>query len=365
MRKGVRLFLWRHQRGLTVLYLGGLALAWLAYLAFTYALPRSIDVGISVAARARAYFASFEEVNRAREDIESGSAIRLEDARVRLQRFIDEHAEVQSSQLATHAVVLAHELLADVHQRQGRPGRAVSLLKSLARRLPLNYRVWYLLGSAEKGRGDLTAAAQSLHEAFRLSLHNPGVTSTYLGVLADLGRYERIVWVADAYRQAERRASPAALVKMGVPRGRMQRSGLVWAGVPVEHGVFSKSFEVRGLARGASHTIRFPTEMMEGWSGMGEYTIHVRFEHVYSDLRVEALRCRAGEKIEVHRLDPRDVRSLHQPHSSREAFAEFDLRFDPGEWREVELVYSCPEHKLSDDTLAIVAKALENLKPGG
>ncbi len=362
MARRIRVFLWRHQRPLAFLYAGALALAWIGFLLFSFATPSSYDVGMAVAARAIAYHASFEDVQAAREDIAAG---RVDDARLRLERFLEDTKGVQRSQLETHAVMEAYELLSDLHMRRNRPRQAIALLRNLTERVPLHYRGWYLRGLAEKTGAGLPVAAASLDRAFRLTLNHTGVTEAYLAVLADLPDLEKILWVADQFARAGRRAAPIAVVKVGVPRGGLERRGLAWAGIPVEHGMFFRQFEARGLARGDRQVISCPPELFADWPSNGTITVQLRFEHVYNDLRVDALRCRIDGEQKEFALDRKDVRGLHRAHSSREAFAEFDLELDPGKAADFEIVYSCPEHSLSDEGLAIIDKARANLKGRG
>ena len=147
MARRIRVSLWRHQRPLAFLYAGALALAWTGFLLFSFATPPSYDVGMAVAARAIAYHASFQDVPAAREDDAAG---RVDDARLRLERFLEDTKGVQRSQLETHAVMEAYELLSDLHMRHNRPRQAIALLRNLTERVPLYYRGWYLRGLAEK-----------------------------------------------------------------------------------------------------------------------------------------------------------------------------------------------------------------------
>jgi len=360
MARRMRLFLWRHQRLLTILYVGILALVWAGFLLFAYATPGRYGVGITVVARALAYHDSFEEVKVAREDIRAGH---MDDAQLRLERFLEVTKDVQRSQLETHAVVEAHETLSDLHMRLDRPRRAIKLLRDLTERVPLHYRAWYLRGLAEKKGASSSAAAKSLDRAFRLTLNHIDVTEAYLLVLAELPDLEKVVWVADQFARAQQRAVPSAVVKVGVPRSVLERYSLGWAGIPVEHGTFFRQFEARGLTRGNRQVISCPAELFADWPSSNVITVQLRFEHVYRDLRVDALRCRIGAEQMEFALDPQDVRHLHQPNSSREAFVEFDVRLDIGMATDFEILYSCPERRLTDESLAIIDKARANLKP--
>ena len=42
----IRLFLWRHQRTLTILYGAGLAIGWVGLLVFAFQTPSRFDTGI-------------------------------------------------------------------------------------------------------------------------------------------------------------------------------------------------------------------------------------------------------------------------------------------------------------------------------
>lgn len=360
---GFRLFLWRRQRGVAIAYLTLLALAWALFLGFTFLAPRNVDIGATVLARSIAYHATFEEVERARTELEQG---KLEAARLRLQRFVDEHATVQNSQLETHAVVEAHELLADIHMRQHRPRRAVRLLESLTDRLPLDYRAWYLRGMAEKRGVGLVEAAQSLRQAFLISLPHHEVTEEYLSVLADLTALEEILWVADQFWRGARRARPMVSVKVGTPRSALDRRLMSMAGIPVEQGRFIRWFDRRGLPRGNARTIACPPELLADWpDSSGRLTIQLRFEHIHEGLRIDALRCVSGASVREIPIAPEDLRILHRKHSSREYSIEFDIDLDPRTFERLEIVYSCPELTLHADALAIIEKARANLRPRG
>ena len=359
----VRLFFWRHQKKLGVAYLGLLGLAWLGFFVVAQGTPYSIDIGAAVALRARAYHASFEDVRTAEDEIERG---KLYTARRRLENYLEEHEGVARAQLHTHAVVRAHELLAGLYQRDNRPGRAVRLLKGLCERLPLHYRAWYLRGKAEKAAGDSGAASESFATAFRMTLNHPDVAEAYLGVLADLTEFDQIVWAADQFDRAARRAGPTALVKVGIPRGTVQLAGLNWAGIPIEHGTFFRSVEMRNLPRGKRQSMACPPELFRYWrSTRPTVTIQTRFEHVYSGLEVHGLRVTRDGKVTDVEIEPGDVRYYHHPHSGREAYAEFNVNRETVQNADVELIYSCPVHALSTDTQAIVDKARANAKRGG
>ncbi|MHC4952327.1 MAG: tetratricopeptide repeat protein [Planctomycetota bacterium] len=357
-----RVFFWRHQRGLAVLYLSAVALGWIGFLGFIFLTPPSIDIGAAVMARALAYHDTFEEVERARDEIARNE---LDDARRRLRQFLDDHAGVHVSQVQTHAVVDAHELLATIHAAQERPSRAIRLYEELTALVPLHYRAWHLRGLAERAGGEAEAAEVSLDRAFNLCLNIPEVVDDYLAHLADLAKFDRILWVADQYERAELRAAPLVTVKVGAPRGEAQQRGLALSGIPIERGTFFRSFEQRGLARGEHQVIRCPPELFRDWpAGSREVTTQVRFEHIDRDLRIEAVRWPVGGKIVEHALRSDEIQYLHRPHSAREFYAEFCLDQVPAAGQPCEIVYSCPVHELSAESRAIIEKARANLAPG-
>ena len=78
-------------------------------------------------------------------------------AEVRLERFIQRHSEIQAGQLETHAVTDAHEMLAEIYVEQGKPRKAARLLEQMARRTPLNYRLWLLLAEAARSAASVRA----------------------------------------------------------------------------------------------------------------------------------------------------------------------------------------------------------------
>ena len=361
MFERLRLLLWRHQRLAAYLYLA-LILAFLGCLLwYRYRVPHGLDTAVAVALRSVAYQGTFERVDQVRADIEAG---RLGLAEQRLDRFIAEHRHVQPAQLATHAVTEAHELLADVYRRTGRMRRRIEVLEAMILRTPLNHRLWHLKGNACRDVRDMAEAARCLREAFKLTLNNPEVVDSYIAVLDDQNAYEDILWVADHYARAKRRGAPRAEVKVGVARSSLERRGLAWAGIPVEHGIFDRNVSLAGLARGERKVLSLPREMFVGWgSPSGPLYVQLKFENVYEELRIDALRYRrkAGEPEEVA-VGEDKIAYLHRPHSGASFYAEVQTDLDARELEALEIVYSCPEHVLSAQTHRAIAKARVNVQ---
>lgn len=355
------MFLWRRQRLLAALYLGLLGLGWLGYLGFGYLWPDHLDTGAAVALRALAYHDTFDEVERAGDELDAG---RYDIAEKRLKKYLAEQARTRRAQLHTHAVFDAHETLANVYLRTNRAGKAVKTLKRLTKVVPLDYRAWYLRGQAAEEAGDLGEAEISYAEAFRLSLHHPQVVDAYVGVLGERNAHELILWVHDQHLRAEKRAGVLATVKVGRARGSLQRGVMTAVGIPLEHAQFFRSFELRCLPRGPQRTIHGPADLLRDWPyRQKRLPIQVRFEHIYGAVTVDKVVARndAGETKE---LVLTNVRSKHRHQSAREAYVEFEALVDPRKWTSLDVVYSCPVHELSSASLAIIDKARANLAEG-
>jgi tetratricopeptide (TPR) repeat protein len=362
--ESVRFYFWRHRKGLAALYLallGGCCGA--LYLYYTR-VPYSAEIGATVALRSLLYDRTFRTVDRARAELEAG---RPERAERLLLHFLEEHADVQPGQLYTHAVTDAHETLADLYRGQGKLGKAAATLEAAVRRTPLHYWIWYRLGQVQEERGRLAEAADCLREAFRLTLDHPDVVNDYLGVLAELVRPEEIVEVADHFERASRRAAPIVTVKAGPPRPELQRRVLAAVGIPVEHGEFYRSEREYGLPRGPRVEVEVPVELVAGLPrAPEEIRLQLRFQNVYDGLVVHALRWeREDGTTGGQELAADQVAYLHRPHSGVEFHAELAVALPPGPLTRLAVVYSCPRHELSAESLGIVENARRNVLARG
>jgi len=360
MAARLRSILWRHQTVLATVYVAFLIAGCLALIGYGLKLPRHLDIGFTVAVRSALYQRTFREVDRAREELSSGD---LTHSEARLTRFINRHDDVQPSQLATHAVSAAHELLAEIYLRQGRTGKATRLLDGLAQKTPLDYRAWLLQGQAAEIAGDVETSLESYRQAFKLAPNHPGVVEEYLGLLSELNDHEEILWVEDQFHRAARRGSPLLTLKVGGARSPIQRRLLEWAGIRVEHGSYHVSLELDNLSHGAGQRLILPPDLFHEWPHPpGSLYLQLRFENVYEELRLDALHylTKDGERRE-YALTPGRVRYQHRPHSGVEYYAEIRTDIDVDEIETLELVYSTlPEMRLTDDAHAIIDKARVN-----
>ncbi|MEE9561727.1 MAG: tetratricopeptide repeat protein [Thermoanaerobaculia bacterium] len=314
----LRLFLWRHQVSLTIVYLALLVAGCGALYWYCWKMPASLDTGMTVALRSVIFQRVFSPVSQAREDLASGDLV---SAQVRLERFIQRHSEIQAGQLETHAVTDAHEMLAEIYVEQGKPRKAARLLEQMARRTPLNYRLWLLLAEAARSAGDAPLAAKSYRQAFKLALNHPQVAERYLGLLSELNAFEEIVWVADQFSRAAQRGVPLASVEVGIPRSEFRRRVLEWTGIKVGHASYYRGLDLFGLPFGEGQQLSLPEELLQPWPyPTGSIYIRLRFEGVYEHLRVESLRYRTkdGETRE-YVLTPDRVSYQTRPHSAVES----------------------------------------------
>ena len=358
----LRLFFYRHQIVLSLLY--GCLLATFASTLYALArwLPQSMDKGLVIASRSMVHHGTFNEVDLAREDIQSG---RLDDASKRLGRFLKQHTNIQPSQCYTRATSDACELLADVYIMRGKPGKAASVLQAMSKTTPMNYRLWYLQGRALKETGDLEEAADCLRKAYKLTLNHPEVTETYLSVLADLNKHDDILWVADQFERAFRNGAPKVEIIAGVSRDPLHRRIMDFAQIPIGHGTFLTRMVRCGLERGTRQRLILPRDMFDTWPVRGgDFVVNLCFKNVYDDLQVTGMRYRSKDEDEwiEQLLSEEQVAYLHQPKSGAEFYAEVRTGLVASSLREFELIYSCPEHVLSKDSEAIIAKARVNLR---
>jgi tetratricopeptide (TPR) repeat protein len=357
---------YRFRIPLTLLYLlvAGAPFAATAYFLDGRRVSPATDLGISIALRSLAYHRTFAEVELAREEFAGGL---LAAAEARLERFVAGERDVQPSQLATHAVTDAYELLAEVYLARGKSGRAMRAMETICEIEARNYWVWYRLGQILDDRGDLAAAGDAFLQAFLLVPEHPPVAEAYLAVLAEQLDYARVLWAAEQFEWAQAHAAPQVLAKVGRPRGDLQRRALAWVEIPVEHASFFRTCHLTGLGRGAAQRVRLPPEMTMHWpAGDEPVTLQLRFEGIYEGLTVEALvaTSAAGERAE-QRLDPADLRTLHRPHSGAEWYVEIDTGRSAADLGAIVVVYSCPEARLSPETVAQVEHARRNLRAAG
>ncbi len=361
---GLRAFVHRHRVLLSLGYLGLLFAMACGLYWFRYRMPRGLDVGIAVVLRNVAYQRTFKEVARARGEIERCD---LSKAEQRLELFLARHGRVQPDQLDTHAVSDAHELLAQVYLRTGRPGRALKALEAMIGQTPQNYWLWLSKARTQEEISDLEGAAVSFREAFKLAPNHPEVAEEYIASLSSLNSSEEIVWVADEFRRAVRRGGPMVTVKVGPLREDLERRLLSWAGVEVEHANFDRTLELFNLPRGPRRRIPVPEEMFAPRTdAQGTLVVQLRFEGVYDGLVIDELHYTrtSGEQGSLD-LSADPTSYLHRPHSGVEFYAEVRTPFGMNDLKAMEMVYSCPQSVLSQDALAIVEKAGINLKARG
>ena len=242
----LRMYLWRHQRMLAAVYCIALLSELSACFAISRFTPTAFDIGSVLALRALAFEDTFEEVKIAEREVADG---KLESASIRLQRFIQRHSDVQPTTLYATAVGEACALLVETHMTRGSLGKAEKTAALWTDIMPRNYRAWYVLGKVRKERADFAGAADAMGHAFKLTLCIPEITNSYLGLLADLNQYERIVWVAKQYARSEKVATPTVEVFVGVARSVSQQMVMKLADLPVGHGQYYARYDTR-LTRG-------------------------------------------------------------------------------------------------------------------
>lgn len=364
MRRGSRLdwrrFAWR-QRWWLALLVGALVFAVVrAPWWYVRHVTPDHDLGATIALRSIAYGNTFREVERARGEVDRGLDER---ARLRLRRFLDTHRHAQPGQLHTHAVTDAQELLADIHLKQGRSRRALRQLVEARERTPLNWWLWYREGLIRRGRGDLAGAAEALREAFKQTLTHAAVARDLIEVLAQQGRHEQVLWVADHFDRARRRCAPFVQAKAGPARPGLQRRILDWSGIALEHGDYGGVLEITGLARGRERTFDLPAALFAdvGDEGDGVY-LQLRFQNVFDGLAIDSIAAvredGTGERID---LDPAQMDWLHRPHSGGDCYVQVHLPLPRRGLAAVRVVYTCAQQVLSEAARALIAHARRNV----
>ena len=214
--------------------------------------------------------------------------------------------------------------------------------------------------------GETVEAARCFREAFKLTLNHPEVAEAYIAVLDRMNAYGDILWAADQYARGSRRGTPRVEAKIGVARKALHRWVLDFVGIPVEHGAYVRSVVVTGLERGERKTLALPLDMLRNWRSQGTpLYVQLKFENIYDGLRIEALRYRRpGEPFREMELDEGQVAYLHRAHSGAEYHAEIRTDLDLAKLDAVEVVYSCPEHRLSSSLDLVIEKARANFEAG-
>ena len=150
-------------------------------------------------------------------------------------------------------------------------------------------------------------------------------------------------------------------VKAGPPRSELERRGLALAGIPVEHGEYTRSLRRHGLERGEACRLTLPGELFAGHESLEQVFLQLRYHNVYGELAIESLVWTSmdGEERTIS-LDAAQLASLHREGSGGDHHVE--MRFAlPGPTASLDVVYSCPRHELTPKALAIVAGARRNL----
>ncbi len=358
MFASIRVFLWRHQRKFAFAYVFSLVLATAFCWAYPRFVPKTVDLGAVIASRSMAHQQTFREISLARRDLNNGN---LKTAETRLEDFVSQHSDVQPSQIYAHSVADACDMLAAIYQEQNRLGRAERTAEAWAKTMPRSYRAWYVLGSIRDMRGDLSGAASALRKAFKLTLCLSEVADDYLAVLAELNRYEDILWVAREYDSAQRNAQPKAEVFVGIPRSSVQRQAMRLSGIPIGHGRYFARFDA-SLERGADRILTLPPEMFGPRAREENLFVLLRVENMYEDFRVTALRYRTqdGEWTELKESNSW-VAYSHRKYSGQEYYAELRTDISHRDIAECEIQYSSPHYSLSDGAKRIIRRAELNV----
>jgi hypothetical protein len=340
----------------------GYLFALLSVLVFFFALsrytPASVDIGSVLALRTIAFEDTFDEVKIAEKEIAKG---KLESASIRLQRFIERHSDVHPTTLYATAVGDACDLLVQTYSMQGRLGKAEKTAALWSDMMPRNYRAWYVLGKVRKERGDFSAAAEAMGNAFKLTLCLPEITDSYLALLADLNQYERIVWVAKQYTRSENLAAPTVEVFVGPGRSAGQQTIMDLVDLPVGHGQYFVRYDTF-LKRGVD-LITIPSEIFEQDSRGESMYVMLKFSNVFDHLEVVSVKYRGGNgswnELEKSRFS---VRSLHREHSGAAAFLELKTLLKFGDVSGLEICVASPAYALSSDSQRIIRRAEANLE---
>jgi tetratricopeptide (TPR) repeat protein len=354
----LRFAIWRHRRALSAAWVALILLTVASMFGYYFLVPDEADRALAILSRSYLYGRTFRAVRSAEVDFREG---RIDQAGEKLRGFLDRHKAIQSTHLETHAVVDAALLLAEVEARQGRLNNAVALLEHLTRVEPLEYRPWLALGQVQAESGDLGPAARSLRQAFLLAPNHPGVADAYLEVLFDLVAMEDALWVEREFEHASRRGLPAVDVRTGSPRSSLRRRILVWAGIPVSQGRYVAVDTFYGLPRGRQQRLAIPDGLLAPCPRGQELYLQLRFENIYEGLSIGALRYRkpSGEEVEKA-LVPADVAYLHRPGSGKDFYAEIHTGLRPEDVTSLEVVYSCPESRLSEASRRFLGRARLN-----
>ncbi len=352
------MYLWTHQRKLAVVYMSLLGLSTVGLFLISRFTPTAVDIGSVLASRSLAYEDTFAELRIAKREVAEGQ---LESAAIRLQRFVDLHADAQATTLYATAVGDCCELLVEVYLRRGSMGKAEKTAALCTDILPRNYRAWYLLGMVRKERGDLSGAADAISKAFKLTLCIPEVTETYLGLLADSNQYERIRWVAKQYTRSVKVAGPRVEVFVGFARPSIQKKVMQLVGLPVGQGSYHARFDTE-IIRG-NDVIRLPPAVFEQSSGDQSVYIMLRLSNLFAGCEVVRMKVKGldGEWKELPASEY-SVGSLQRKHSGAAAFIELKTRMMMDEVKGCEIWLKSPVFALSDEAERIIARAEANLE---
>lgn len=350
------MLLWRHQRSLAIGYVLVLILGWIFFLALSRYMPASVDIGSVLAVRALAYEDTFDVVRTAEKEMADG---KVNSAAIRLQRFVDQHADVQPTTLYASSVSSAQELLIQAYLAKGSIGKAEKTAETWTQLLPRNYRAWYWLGKVRKQRGDFTGAADAMSQAFKLTLCIPEIADSYLSILADLNQYERILWVAQQYKRAEKTARPRVEVFVGLDRSSTQRTVMQLVDLAVGHGKYFAKFSVkmnRGLA-----TIDFPKEIFGNSGANGKFYALLKVENVFDDLEILSIELQGkdGKWVALGNADY-EVGILKQEHSGAVRCAELKTDWELEDVSGCRIQVSSPGYGLSGDSERIIQRAQTN-----
>jgi len=352
------MYLWTHQGNLAVGYVLVLCCCLLCcYVISRYTSP-ALDIGSVLALRAMAFEDTFGEVRIAERELSEGQ---FESAVLRLERFINLNSDAQATTLYATAVGESCELLVETHVRRGRMGKAEKTAELWTEILPRNYRAWYLLGKVRKERGDLSGATDAISKAFKLTLCIPEVTEEYLGLLADLNQYERILWVAKQYTRSASIASPRVEIFVGVGRSTSQRTVMTVVGLPVGHGKYYARFDTE-LMRG-DDVITLPREVFEQASSDSSLFMMLRFSNLFAGCEIVNIKVRDadGDWNELG-VSEFSVGSLQGEYSGAAVFKELRTQLMMEDVTGCEIFVTSPVFGLSDDCKRIIELAKANLE---
>lgn len=353
-----RSYLWKHQRVIAVGYSLTLICGLVACLTISRYSPPAFDIGAVMAVRSLAFEQTFDEVNIAEKELAEGD---LETAAIRLQRFIERHSDIQPTTLYAASVGRACELLVETQIQRGRLGKAEKSAALWAKMLPRDYRAWYVLGKVRKAGGDSSGAADAMGEAFKLTLCIAEITDRYLGLLADLNQYERIIWVAHQYTNAEKMSRPTVEVFVGEGRSALMRKVMGMVDLPVGHGRYYYRYDTK-LERGED-VIEIPPELFEGSSGIETLYIMLKVRNVFEDLEIVSLKFRGQDGNWLESDEPNySMGTLHRRHSGSSAHYELKTRVAMENVMGCEIRLFSPVYQLSNESVRIIRRAEANLE---